>query len=154
MRMSLLRSIDWVSASSDPAMVLQMSLADELSRCSLDTSLLPHEHRAHTFVNIYNLLFLFSCILHKAHPSALSASEQNEFFSRRHHCLSFEMVCHTPFCRTSLHALCLHLHDCRNHRSVSTICFTVYYATTRCDVVPLTCCRCLLHPNAYLSRDP
>jgi hypothetical protein len=73
-------------------MVLQMSLADELSRCSLDSSLLPFEHRAHTFVNVYNLLFLFSCIVHKAHPSSMSASEQDYFFSRRHHCLSFEMV--------------------------------------------------------------
>jgi hypothetical protein len=92
MRLSHLRNIDWAAASSDPAMALQMSLADELSRCGLESSLLPFEHRAHTFVNIYNLLFLFSCIVHKAHPSSMSASEQNDFFSRRHHCLSFEMV--------------------------------------------------------------
>jgi hypothetical protein len=92
MRKSQLRSINWVTASSDPAMSLQMSLADELSRCSLDASILPIEHRAYTFVNIYNLLFLFSCIMHKAHPSSMSASEQNDFFGRRHHCLSFEMV--------------------------------------------------------------
>ena len=75
MRKSQLRSINWVTASSDPAMSLQMSLADELSRCSLDASLLPIEHRAYTFVNIYNLLFLFSCIMHKAHPSSMSASD-------------------------------------------------------------------------------
>ena len=92
MRLSHLRNIDWAAASSDPAMALQMSLADELSRCGLESSLLPFEHRAHTFVNIYNLLFLFSCIVHKAHPSSMSASEQNDFFSSRHHCLSFEMV--------------------------------------------------------------
>jgi hypothetical protein len=92
MRKSQLRNINWVTASSDPAMSLQMSLADELSRCSLDASLLPIEHRAYTFVNIYNLLFLFSCIMHKAHPSSMSASEQNDFFGCRQHCLSFEMV--------------------------------------------------------------
>jgi serine/threonine protein kinase len=92
MRKSNLRNINWEDAASDPAMGLQMSLADELGRCSLDSSVLPVEHRVYTFVNIYNLLFLFSCIMHKAHPVSMSASEQNDFFGRRHHCLSFEMV--------------------------------------------------------------
>jgi hypothetical protein len=92
MRKSSLRNIDWAAAAIDPAMGLQMSLADELSRCSLDVSALPVEHRVYTFVNIYNLLFLFSCIMHKAHPGSMTAGEQNDFFGRRHHCLSFEMV--------------------------------------------------------------
>ena len=92
MRKSSLRNIDWAAAAVDPDMGLQMSLADELSRCSLDVSALPVEHRVYTFVNIYNLLFLFSCIMHKAHPGSMTAGEQNDFFGRRHHCLSFEMV--------------------------------------------------------------
>jgi uracil DNA glycosylase len=92
LRRSRLRNINWVAASSNPAMVLQMNLADELSRCCLESSLLPVEHRAYTFVNMYNLLFLHSCIMHKAHPSSMSAAEQNDFFGKRHHCVSFEMV--------------------------------------------------------------
>jgi hypothetical protein len=92
MRKSNLRNINWEDAANDSAMSLQMSLADELGRCNLDTSVLPVEHRVYTFVNIYNLLFLFSCIMHKAHPISMSASEQNDFYGRRHHCLSFEMV--------------------------------------------------------------
>jgi hypothetical protein len=112
-------------------MVLQMSLADELSRCSLDVSFLPLEHRAHTFVNIYNLLFLFSCIVHKAHPSSMSASDQNDFYSKRHHCLSFEMVWRLlHFTATFLHPSYHH-----RHRLVSMICCTGCCATTRHEIL-------------------